>query len=246
MILYVKDVLHLADDMNIKDLKNKHKGEDCFVIGNGPSVNDHNFSLLLNKNLIVTNCFHQHPLWPKFKNIYHVELNGAFRLHPSVTEWKVKQLLKNENANYIFRMKFKSIWDNLPLPNNKKYYLKLHKPPTVMEGKYNWDISEYSLWANTGVIEGSMALAQYMGFKNIYLIGCDVSGFYERGGYFYDWKKTPQVYHPRKSDSEDFENMKKSWETISKKFKEKNINIYNLSKFSKLCYFKRKKMEEVL
>lgn len=231
---------------NIKELKNTHIGERCFVIGNGPSVNDYDFSKLLNENIIVTNCFHQHKLWPKFKNIYHVELNGAFRLHPEVTKWKVNNLLKNKNATYILRMKFKSIWDNLPIPEERKYYLKLQKPQTVVDGEYHWDISDYSLWANTGVIEGSMALAQYMGFKTIYLIGCDVSGFKERGGYFYDWKKTPSVYHPRKSDKNDFENMKKSWITISKKFKEKNINVYNLSEFSKLNCFEKRRMEDII
>lgn len=231
---------------DLVELKDKHLGEEVYVIGNGPSVNDFDFNKLIDKNIIVTNCFHQHPLYSKFKHMYHIEMNGAFRLNPKVTEWKVKNLLKNPNSTFILRYKFKDYWEKTRIPKDRIYYLSIDYSHTVMDGFFRFDITKGSYWANTGVIEGGMAMAQYMGFKTIYLIGCDVSGFENRGGYFYDWKKTPIVYHPREGDKGDFKRMKASWKTISKKLPEKGINVYNLSEFSKLEYFERKKFEDVI
>jgi len=230
--------------MQIEELQNKHKGKSCFVVGNGPSVNDINFTKLIDKNVIVTNCFHMHPLWPQLKNVYHIELNGAFRNDIETFRWKIYNLLRNKHSKYILRYKFKPYWEISAIPDERKSYLRLINNPNIFNGKYNWDIETGSLWANSGVIEGSMALAQYMGFKTIYLIGCDATPYYDGTGdassaYFYDWKQTPKVYWPRKEDNYDYKNMLKAWEIIYKLFKSKGIEIYNLSKRSNIKCIKK-------
>jgi len=231
----------------ISDLKSIYKGESCFVIGNGPSLNDYDLNKLIDKNVIVTNTFHMHPVWPKLQNVYHVELNGAMWSSPVVSRWKLKALSKNENAKFIVREKFRDLWNKVEYINPWRVYtLKLINDRCINDGYYNWDISKGSVWGNTGVIEGSMASAQYMGFKIIYLLGCDASGFKHRGGYFYDWTKTPEIYHPRESDTIDWSVIMESWNTINKLFSNKGIKIFNLSEDSKIEYFERKDYNEVV
>jgi len=237
--------------MQIEELQNKHKGKSCFVVGNGPSVNDIDFTKLIDKNVIVTNCFHMHPIWPQLKNVYHVELNGAFRYNRETKDWKVTNLLRNKNAIYILRKKFSREWNNTCIPNTRKVFLRLIRSPSIFEGNYEWNLKNGSVWANTGVIEGSMALAQYMGFKKIYLIGCDATPYYDDNGdasnaYFYNWKNTPTTYWPKKIDNNDYKNMIEAWRILSRLFKEKGIEVYNLSRRSNLDMFEIKDIEEII
>jgi len=233
----------------ISDLKNIHLGDDCFVIGNGPSVRDFDLNKIINKYVIVSNCFHEHDVWPKLKHVYHVELNGALWSSKEAVEWKIKKLLLNKNVKYILRKRFRDAYLNTSLPRDRMYFLKLLRNRSLQN--YEWDISRGSVWANSGVIEGSMALAQYMGFKNIYLIGCDATPYIDKNGsrdnaYFYDWSKTPSVYWPRESDNKDYLNMIESWKIINELFKKRGINVYNLSKYGNLNFLEYKKFDDIL
>ena len=226
---------------NIKQLKNYLKGEDCFVIGNGPSVRDFDLSKILERNVITSNCFHQHKLWPEFKNIFHIELNGAAWRSQNAAQWKVRNLLRNKNAKYILREKFMHLWDRTELPNERKYYLRLIHGRDLFT-QYIWEISNGTVWANTGIIEGGMALAQYMGCKEIYLIGCDATPYVDNMGrmdnaYFYDIKSIPREFWPLLGDNEDYIEMIKSWRVIKKLFSGRGIKIYNLTKKGNLDMF---------
>lgn len=237
---------------DLRDLKNLYENDTCFVIGNGPSLRKFDLFKLIDKKVIVTNCFHMHPVWPYLKHVYHVELNGALWRDTYTTTWKISNLLRNDNCKFIFRKKFEKLYRELNLiPDERMYFLRLISDKFVGDGDYEWDITKGSIWANTGVIEGSMAIAQYMGFKTIYLLGCDATPYIDEKGsadnaYFYNWRETPKVYWPRKGDNRDYLNMIKSWKIISKIFPEHGIRIYNLSKSGNLDMFPSKKFREVV
>ena len=42
--------------------RNRHQGQRCFVIGNGPSLKTQDLAPLANEITLVTNTFHIHPL----------------------------------------------------------------------------------------------------------------------------------------------------------------------------------------
>ena len=73
-----------------------------------------------------------------------------------------------------------------------------------------------------------------------------MSRFNDRNGYFYNWTKIPNVYHPREGDKHDFNEINKSWKVLSQKFKERGISIHNLTEYSKLEYFEKLNFDSVV
>lgn len=233
---------------DISELKDEWKGEDCFIIGNGPSLRNFDLSKILDRNVIVSNCFHEHKLWSKFQNIFHVELNGALWTSQNISRWKINKLLLNPNVRYILRERFKDLYLKTKLPKDRIYFLRLIRRKLE---DYSWDISKGSVWANSGVIEGSVATAQYLGCNTLYLMGCDATPYIDENGiatnaYFYDWSKLPYVYWPRPHDNRDYLRMLESWKVISKLFKERGIRVYNLSTEGNLKMFEFKRFEDVI
>lgn len=238
--------------MQISELKDKYKGEECFVLGNGPSLNQHDLSKITDRYVFVVNDFHMHPLWPEFKHIFWSEASRISWLFGRFDDWKLQRLLKNKNALYFLRSEFKRINDRTKqFPEDRIYYFNWTNKRRIFDGDYEWDISKEIIFGGSAVITCSMALAQYMGFKRIYIMGCDTTYYYEvdktfNNAYFYDWRKMPKRYWPRITDVRDLDTAYESWKVIKRLFDERGIEIYNLSRGGKLDIFPYKDYEEVL
>ncbi len=135
--------------------KDIHKGEDCFIIGNGPSLNKMDLELLndyyifgLNKIYLIFNRF-------KLNIDYLVAINLLI-IEQSVTTYEKLQypiFLNNEYKGKLI--------------NNNIYKIFT---------KYGFDFSTNLLnhiKEGSTVTYAAMQLAFFMGFKNIFLIGVD-------------------------------------------------------------------------
>jgi len=230
----------------IEELKNTHKGERCVVLGNGPSINDFDLEYILDEQVFVVNDFHMHPLWPRFKNAYYTELSGvSFVPKGNFNLWKAERITRNQNAKFIFQDKFKHLLKRKTLfPHKRLYFMKVDNNGTIVDNGYNWDIANNGTkLAGSGVMEGSVALAQYMGFKDIYLLGCDATPYFDEDGkfplrdvYFYNWYDTPPIFWPTRCDKYDYLDMIKSWKVLFDVLKIRDINLYNLSKRDSLNF----------
>lgn len=240
----------------LSELKNTHVGERCFVIGNGPSLADHNLSYLLDEHIFVSNRFFMHSLWEDFNNVYYFDLCGAAFLGPIIDKghilairyhkWQERNILRNNKAKLIFNDKFKhNFLSASTFPKERMYFLKIRRDGAVFNGDYNFNLNTGSYFSATTTIEGCMSLAQYMGFKKIYVLGCDNTGYTQQHAYFYDLDKVPKFYLPRYDDNEGYKDMYKSWMTISKVFPDNGIEVYNASNKGKLDMFPRINYEEV-
>ncbi len=137
--------------------KDRHRGEDCFIIGNGPSLNRMNLELLndyytfgLNKIYLIFDRVDLHIT-------YHVSVN-------SLVIEQIEDQIHRLNCPKFFSYSNASRHSNL----YDTYYLY-----TIGGvGNFQPDIS-------CPVIEGgtvtyvAMQIAFYMGFKNVFLIGVD-------------------------------------------------------------------------
>ena len=244
----------------LKELKNTCKGERCFILGNGPSILDHDLDKLIDEHTFTVNCFHVHDVWPKLKKVYYFDLCGVsfvgpedqllrFQENPDkiyrhiigINRWKQRELLKNKYAKLFFNEMYRlSVDTYLKRSKEDIFYLTFDRESKVMDGDYNWDIvKDGSSFAATSVIEGPVSVAQYMGFKKIYVIGCDSTPYDGINSYFYDWEKLPLAYWPKTMDNVGYPDMIKSWETISKIFPEHGIDVYNASIRGKLDMFEK-------
>jgi|SaaInlStandDraft_3_1057020.scaffolds.fasta_scaffold28814_2 hypothetical protein len=174
---------------NIK-FKDKHKGEECYLFGNGGSIKYFELSRFSDKISFGCNSLHLHknvldldmryyvmmaPLefckyWRGVKSGIYIEKNPYYaNVHKFAKDKKCNVF--THASNYIFTKKY----DNFHYVHNfKRNKLSLN----------TLDFSSSSSFAAGGPV-AMIGLAIYMGFKKIYLVGCDY-WFVPRGeGHFY-------------------------------------------------------------
>ena len=171
-------------EYNTAQFKNLHKGKRCFIIGNGPSLTGEDLDLI--------------------KNEYSFAMNRISLIYDS-TEWRPNYFVcPTGNSTRLDWSKdiIETVESGIPCwfwdtPQNRKLYkqfpniiyntLRGHnesanplKDPPLEWFSYNpedW-LSKYG----TSLITAAQ-IAFYMGFKEIYLLGCDL-GFNTEGHHF--------------------------------------------------------------
>ena len=150
----------------LRQFKDKHLGEDCFIIGNGPSLNKMDLSPLKEYHTFGLNKIHllfdRQPL----QLSYHVAVNPlvieqmkpVLENHvfqcPSFISFKASRNIINDRS-HLFRLLTNGVWS---------FYPDIANP--IEEG-----------YTVTFV---AMQIAYYMGFKNVFLIGMD-HNFQQKG-----------------------------------------------------------------
>lgn len=167
-----------------KNLKDSHKGERCFIFGNGPSLAKINFKnfeneftftmnqLTRNKNFhdLKTNFhfwsderfFHLDSSKPEDKELLDVILNvNEQNRKPAVFfDITATSLIKQNNLDSLMDLHFFDC-DGARKNKGVKQTIDVSRPiPNMPTTVF------YAIW-----------FAVYMGFSKIYLLGCDCSGF---------------------------------------------------------------------
>jgi len=190
---YVKDFRNYCDFLKHSSLiktniilKNKHKGERCFILGSGPSIKDEDLKPLKNEIVFALNNFYVHD---DFSEIMRGEVEKYYMtapIHPPQTETEWKDWFSDmeqhmpKNVNLIFGISnqnnnIKSILSHHNLfVNFKKYWYYAginindyynYKPRDIDITRMTWIADTISIY--------SIIVAIYMGFSEIYLLGMD-------------------------------------------------------------------------
>ena len=149
--------------IKLRAMKDLYKGKHCFLIGNGPSLNEMDLTKLKNEitfgvNAIFLN-FHKMNFSPTFYSVEDVfvaedrayeinRLDGMTKFFPIDLSYCLENLSGTIYINFI---------------RNHKYFPSFSK-----------DCSEKVFWGST-VTYMNMQIAYYMGFTTLYLIGMDFS-----------------------------------------------------------------------
>ena len=142
----------------IREFENKHKGQRCVIIGNGPSLNKMDLSFL--KNEI---CFGMNKIYLGFEKWnflpkYYVAVNS---------------LVLEQNAKQIQEIPCTKFISNRGIP-----YIE-PKENIVFVRTHPYSGRDFSIDPAEGLQEGNtvtyvaMQLAYYMGFETVILIGVD-------------------------------------------------------------------------
>jgi len=264
-ILYRKNKAVLS--LN-KNLKNTKVGKRCFIMGTGPSIKDQDILRLKNEYTFVVNNFFKHERFKELRPKFFAYIDPAgFHDGADSNYWSEQffgnaDLINSVPMTSFFHIKAQNLLETKNLfKSHNVHYL-------VTDGffkenlNFNTDISKV-IPNSKNVIISCIVIAAYMGFEEIYLLGCE-----------HDFLASPTNYewsrHFYKSDNFNMNNpedVKKynltvtSYESVinhaSKLFqnyrllktklaKEKpNVKIYNATPNSFLDVFPYIKFEDI-
>lgn len=178
---YLKDTLQKNST-----LLNSKKGGICFILGNGPSINNQNLTLLADEETFVMNNFWRHAQYkiihPKYlvagdlssyaQNLRPAEAWGANYIagvdlpdsNTVISQVPETKLILNSVAK-------KFIEQNSLFLSNRVYYV-LERGSMDDNLCFNIDLTRHIPFPKNSVILALIS-ALYMGFETIYLLGCD-------------------------------------------------------------------------
>ena len=165
---------------DINELKNKHRGERCFVIGNGVDLKRMNLNKMKNDVTISCNLIGR-LMTPTYLCI----------ADPNVYKKYKKEIDANKSKNKIFNSGPKSFNPCRSFPKDS-YVIGLSNIPLTREDKdFNNLHKGVSKGRGTVISNLCLPLAYYMGFKEIYLIGVENT----RGHFYTKWNhKNISIY----------------------------------------------------
>jgi len=203
-------------------IKNKHKGQRCFILGAGPSIKQQDLKKLQGEYVIsVSNTF-VHPDFSIFKPQYHVLphiLKGHSRFYDEATfvAWLREMENKTFNAEMFFHLGDRDLIERNGLFKSRIIHWNEYCP---WDGLCPEDINLARIPSIWSVSEIAISVAIFLGFEKIYLIGFDHDWFNGPLHYFYD-HKTEHALKPdeRQLDYVDSEFQMRRHADIFKKYK---------------------------
>ncbi len=221
----------------LKKFKDIHKGQRCFIIGTGPSLNKTNLSLIKDEIIFGVNTLYQG--LPKFG------ITCDYYAVSDVEVWKshFKNIFDLETILFLSSDTGKEYLSHL------RFYKKYQKnePFVIRDLGAMWssgwlvkDLSIGAYWGDTVIIDICLQAAYYMGFKEVYLLGCDCdySGMHRFNG------STTECVAGGAAG--DWSMVFDSYEICKKAYEEDDREIINATVGGKLEIFKRRKLEEIV
>ncbi len=150
----------LINAQNFRKLKNIHKGERCFVLGNGPSLARTNLSLLTEEYVFGLNRIYLHSDFLSLKKLFYVSVNSLL----------IDQCYKE--INQINKPKFLSWYKrNLFVESiNPIYYIR--DPYLTIFPRFS-SVPYFVSWEGATVTYVALQIAYYLGFSQVILLGVD-------------------------------------------------------------------------
>jgi len=153
------------DAERLKTLKDIHKGERIFILGNGPSINKMPLDLLKNEFTFGVNRIYLLYNRVEWKPTFYTALD--WRVVPDIA----REINGLTGSTFFFDERFRGI-----LREGEDVYYYAHggaDPNYPEERPFAYDVSRGIRGAGS-VVGSAIQLAYFMGFDPIYLIGCDL------------------------------------------------------------------------
>jgi len=172
------------------DYKDLHKGEECYVFGNGDSLKYYNLELFNNKLSFGCNLLRAHKEFTKLNLTYYVSIHPLlyspiWRGMKSGLNFEINPyydlVTKFNNTGYIH---FVHVSNYCFIRDTTKFRF-VHNLDKFPLGLNKLDFT-YSCSFVGGAMETMIGLAIYMGFKKVYLVGCDYFFFPSLSGHFWN------------------------------------------------------------
>lgn len=227
----------------LKEFKNQHYGERCFVIGNGPSLIASDLDLIKNEFTFAANKIYDiydSTEWrPTYHCCFHEDLDQNTKMNLKLNSSQCESMFIsgiNQYQNQYFNSE-----------NMVFIHVNFNKDSTGNTSLFSEDLLNNGIGGLYTVTYSMLELAVYMGFKEIYLLGID-----------FDYPLNEIAHHFIESDAkegirtgdivyEGYPDLVRRDFIHALNFAEsKNIKIKNATRGGKLEVFQRIGLEDVL
>ena len=162
--IYIACFQYTLHGFKLKKLRNIHKGERCFIIGNGPSLRADDLDLLSDEiTFAVNRIFHIFPT-TKWRPTYYCAGDPQIII-PCIKE------INDINVKAKF-LPINIVWNKkVSFPGALLFYFNYQK---IKNNRpiFSRNIAQF-IKCGGSVVYNCMQIAAYMGFKEIYLLGID-------------------------------------------------------------------------
>jgi len=159
-------ISHLRDIDKVKSYHDMHKGDRCFIIGNGPSLNLLDLTLLKNEITFGVNAIYTNYNQMGFHVTYYVVEDKfvAEDRADEINQYKESLLMYGDELTYCLSPNKNTVLLNV-IYNFRNYFGFPHFSKNIAK----------KIWVGGTVSYLCMQIAYYMGFDQVYLIGFDHS-----------------------------------------------------------------------
>lgn len=225
-------------NQQIKQYKNKHQHQRCFIVATGPSLNTRDLDRL-----------HQHgEICISMNRIYNIFERTLWRPDYYVIEDTIMiEDLRREVADLDLPVKFvpsvpACFWEQDNIKNTVQYQLALldnGEDLPLFSSK-----AEYCVYEGTTVTYACIQLAAYMGFGEIYLLGVDFNysnDLYDEKNHFQGYQSDKRV----RLNTVSPKRMGAAYQCARNYAEENGIHIYNATRGGKLEVFERVEFDDL-
>ena len=155
--------------------RNLHRDQRCFLLGSGPSIREQDLTKLNGQIVMTQNHFHAHEQIRTIAPTYHVVV-PKYQPVEFDDDWVAWLRSMDErlpgDTTLFFGKNTKYLVDRLGLFGNRAYYMKTGLS-AVVPGRAPFDITR-TIFGVPTVLTQCLAIAIYMGFREIVLLGFDL------------------------------------------------------------------------
>ncbi len=157
--------------------KNKHAGKRCFIVANGPSIKQQDLSLLRDEYVFCMNFGYQIAQYADMRANYYLLYDQMLFREDTFPAEEMRKIETADNQPVIFASYFPAYayYQKIGVASDMDIHY-FAETGCFAEGEplaldFSSGVSGYHTVAQMAV-----ALALYMGFQEIYLLGCDCTG----------------------------------------------------------------------
>jgi hypothetical protein len=200
MNLQNRILLELANKLICKNVKfnNIHKGECCYIIGNGASLKYFDLSKLNDKVSIGCGALFAHNDFDMLDVKYYYVSHPSFFYKYWKNPYQKKYVTNLAGVFYRKKIKeypkveyFTSLSNYFGLKGGNVHYV--HHFGLVNDQKLGYEIDKIFTMMS-GALVGMIGLALYLGFEDITLIACDYTSYPQIIGHFYEYGRYSDEY----------------------------------------------------
>lgn len=223
----------------LRQWKNIHDKESCFIIGNGPSLRIEDLEKIQEKGMdsFGMNLIYKIYDNTKWRPTYYIisEYNMMRQYYDEIATLRRDNLFV-KNFYYM---------EETPVLPDVNYYPGCAERCYLEKQRFAEDIAE-AVYAGYSVMYDALQIAIYMGYKKIYLIGADFSYLDDpasKGNHFYDDKAADKRIIAGKPHIYISLGAMQKAETHAR---EHGIEIYNATRGGKLEVFRRIDLDSLI